>query len=1060
MQYATRRFCRAAVALGSIACLLSLLAGCSRLKYRLMADKEVKYLVEQKSNDPRWDYPSFTIGMDPRSRYFDPTDADNPPMPYDDPASHRYMHCINGKKGWPCWHMGGDWYYLENPRWKELLSQYNEMTEDGALKLTMNGSVCLAQVHSSDYRSQVETIYQSALDVSTERFRFDVQFFGNSNTVFTHLGQERTGAGETNTLLQGNIPSDTTYAIRKHFSTGADLLVGFANSFVWQFAGPDSNSASSLLNFSLIQPLLRGGGRAVALEQLTILERALLANVRVFERYRQGFYAAITVGTGAAGPVLGPQRRGGFFGGTGLTGFTGQGAGGIGGVGAQQFGINAGNLGGGGTGGGGPGFVSGSAGTTGGFLGLLQQLQQVRNAQANLDAQLRTLGLLEASLDAGLIDIVQVDQFRQNIESARANLLQQQVTYETQLDAFKTGLLAFPPDVKVEVDDAMLLQFQFLDPRTTAVQHLIDDFVNILGELPTEPRPGDLKTALETITTLREKVAEQFKSGHADLAVLVEKVPERKKTMSARDIKEFDEDLEKLTESLTDVENRFNHTEALLQNLHNVIGTEPPAKLTDQILALATGLSGLTQELVLVKARARLEVVTVPLVKLASDRALDIARANRLDWMNNRAALVDQWRLIAFNANALKAGLDLTFSGDLGTVGNNPAAFNGQNGRLQVGLRFDAPFTRRLERNNYRSVMIQYQFQRRQLYQYQDGVNFTVRNLLRTLDQLQVNLEIQRRAMVIAIRRVDKTREDLNKPPPPVLPGQPVETLGPTVAQNLIFALNDLQTSQNIFMSVVLNHLENRMLLYRELGIMELDDCGIWIDKPINESDWLTEDQCPMPPPVPQSWMKDAGVDTADLRKFAEQQAKGGHADPSDAMALLPEADHEPQEATPPEDGAPADARHLPARAPRRGLPARSLGIGRVMRCTPAAPSREARTDGRPRSTPPTINNCLPSTMPEPTPSSRCASGRFCAADRTLAAPLVRASQPIWHSAGRRRRQAAESCQLVSKGHPRHGRDLGKSGLNSACQAERIHGLIEKPSTLAIPAITSRLLSL
>jgi hypothetical protein len=286
------------------------------------------------------------------------------------------------------------------------------------------------------------------------------------------------------------------------------------------------------------------------------------------------------------------------------------------------------------------------------------------------------------------------------------------------------------------------------------------------------------------------------------------------------------------------------------------------------------------------------EAVTIPYITLASDRALDIARANRLDWMNNRAALVDQWRLIAFNANALKAGLDVFFTGDLGTVGNNSVAFNGQNGSMRVGMRFDAPFTRRVERNNYRSVMIQYQLERRQLYQYQDGVNFTLRSLLRTLNQLQVNLEIQRRAMVIAIRRVDKTREDLDEPPPPVLPGQPVATLGPTVAQNLIFALNDLQTSQNVFMSVVLNHFENRMLLYRELGIMELDECGIWIDKPINEADWLTEEQCPMPPSVPGEWLEEAGVDQQAVRDYAAQHTKDGQLDPWTSLALLPPAAH------------------------------------------------------------------------------------------------------------------------------------------------------------------------
>ena len=291
----------AAWACGLAAWLACGLSGCTQMYYRVQADKEVKYLVTQKSNDARWQYDSFTIGMDPRSRYFDPTDPDGPPMPYDDPASHLYMHCIAGKKAYPCWHSNGDWYGLENPRWKDLLMQYNEMADDGAIKLTMNGSVCLGQVHSSEYRTQIETIYLSALDVSTERFRFDVQFFGNSNTVFTHLGAERTGIGERNTLLQGNIPNDTTYSMTKHFSTGADLLVGFANSFVWQFAGPDTNVSSSLLNFSLVQPLLRRGGRVVALEQLTIVERNLLANLRTFQRYRQGFYTTLTVGNGTAG---------------------------------------------------------------------------------------------------------------------------------------------------------------------------------------------------------------------------------------------------------------------------------------------------------------------------------------------------------------------------------------------------------------------------------------------------------------------------------------------------------------------------------------------------------------------------------------------------------------------------------------------------------------------------------------------------------------------------------------------------------------------------------------
>jgi hypothetical protein len=69
-----------------------------------------------------------------------------------------------------------------------------------------------------------------------------------------------------------------------------------------------------------------------------------------------------------------------------------------------------------------------------------------------------------------------------------------------------------------------------------------------------------------------------------------------------------------------------------------------------------------------------------------------------------------------------------------------------------------------------------------------------------------------------------------------------------------------LRNSQNAFMSVWLNHYATRMVLMRELGTMDLDECGAWIDEPFVEEDWLNGDPCPMPPAVPMEWLKDAGV--------------------------------------------------------------------------------------------------------------------------------------------------------------------------------------------------------
>ena len=56
------------------------------------------------------------------------------------------------------------------------------------------------------------------------------------------------------------------------------------------------NFAGSLLSTSFVQPLLRGAGRSIALEDLTQVERNLLANLRAYAQYRQGFYTQIAIG--------------------------------------------------------------------------------------------------------------------------------------------------------------------------------------------------------------------------------------------------------------------------------------------------------------------------------------------------------------------------------------------------------------------------------------------------------------------------------------------------------------------------------------------------------------------------------------------------------------------------------------------------------------------------------------------------------------------------------------------------------------------------------------------
>ena len=850
--------------------------GCHRAMYRQQADDEARALVEEKSCDPRWALPCFNIEMNPASRYYDQYDPVKPPMPPDDPESHELMHCVYGKKGWAKWHENGDRSGLENPVWQQCLDQYVTRSPSGAYVLRLEDSMRLAVIHSPNYQQQLETLYLSSLDVSTERFRLQTQFFGGNATFYNHRGPSPTGNGVGNSNnsssgagVFGGTPRLTPFGAvgdtlrtttgleaRQRFATAGELVVGFANSFMWQFAGPDQSSAASLAGFSFLQPLLRAGGRVVGLEQLTLAERTLLAGVRSMYRYRQGFFTQIAIGNN--GGIAGPQRRGGFTG-AGLEGFSGQGTSWFAGQG-DLAGLGGGgnnNVGGGTGGGGATGFAGGGAATQNGFVGLLQRLQQIRNLQELTKAQARTRPLLEANLAAGLIDIAQVDQFRQNIETERANMLDAKTQFETQLDLFKTQTLGLPPHVPIELNDSLIKQFQFIDPDLGAAQDTLSQILSDLGDLKSKPAISELETMADRIAASRRDIEKQLAVLHNDLQKLETLDGVRFKDITPEEERTTREEWVRLKETRERLIKDLAETGKTLSEIRAGLTPESADKVMGELVSLAVHLDNLVKELSLVQARSRLEVITVEPVDLHPLEALAIARANRVDWMNRRATLVDTWRLIEFNANKLESGLDIVFSGDVGTTGNNPADFTHTTGNLRAGLRFDAPFTRLNERNIYRAQLIAYQQSRRGLIQFEDAVHQNLRVNLRQLNQQRANLEIQRRAMAIAIRRVDERRENLNKPVAPAAPGAAPQQFGPTAARDLLDALSDLRSVQNNVMSVWLAYYASHMTLIRDLGVMQLDENGLWVTQPLDQFERMRADECLLPPSIPDQWFKD-----------------------------------------------------------------------------------------------------------------------------------------------------------------------------------------------------------
>lgn len=843
-----------------VACaLLALLAplGCSRNFYRQQADQQAHCLLDQKALPAESTPGRFRIDVDPRSRMFDPFDPDCEPMPPDDPTAAQYLECVDGKRGSSDWQDVRRTSFVDSPSWQSHLPR----DEKGQLTLDQQSAVELALVHSTGYQSQIEELYLSALDVSFERFRFDTQFFGGSEVAYTADGYVRAGGNASSVLEVSPASPSNRWRAATLTATGGSLVVGLANSLVWQFAGPDDYNGNTLLDFSLVQPLLRAGGRTVVLETLTIAERALLYNVRQMERYRRGFYVNILTGRDAGS---GPSRRGGFFGGSGLQGFTGVGGGGFGRVGG---------FGGGFGGGGGGGFTGGAgAAQAGGIIGLMQDQQELRNQRANVAALRTSVVQLQATYEAGRIDRFQVDLARQALFNAQSLLLQAENGYQASTEGFLLDI-GLPPELPLVVRDPMLDQFNLLDPDLEEIKAETAELLDVLrtsrqqlveraaapdaanpaenlppSELTVEQLPlseSDIEAQLAEAAAASERlavaIAERLAALEEDFAKLDAALPQRRaalEQLASRDeVRQAEIDLELLSGEKLDLYVRGRKDERTRlsgvldetrKDLYELGDTPTATQLEryDRFIAVLGRAAGELVELSLLQASVRLETVTIDPVELEVEQALAIASAYRRDWKNARANLVDSWRLIEFNANNLQSNLDLEFSGDIGNVGQNPFKLRGNNGRLRVGLAFDAPLTRLNERNVYRQSLIEYQQARRSYYRYRDQVYLSLRNTLRQVRLNEINLELRRAAVQLAISQVDLTQLRLSEPPKP---GETAE-FSNTTARDLVQSLSDLLNVQNDFLSVWVNHVVQQMNLEFDLGLMELDDRGMRIE--------------------------------------------------------------------------------------------------------------------------------------------------------------------------------------------------------------------------------------
>lgn len=145
--------------------------------------------------------------------------------------------------------------------------------------LSLVDCLVIAAENSREVQSQRESLYRSALDLSLERWQYSTQFFGDVSG-----GVSGTGDGGD---VDANV--DSSLGFSRLLGTGASIVTTLGNGMfrIGSTGAPWDELAN--LTLSITQPLLRGAGRAIALEPLTQAERDLIYAVRSYERFRRTY---------------------------------------------------------------------------------------------------------------------------------------------------------------------------------------------------------------------------------------------------------------------------------------------------------------------------------------------------------------------------------------------------------------------------------------------------------------------------------------------------------------------------------------------------------------------------------------------------------------------------------------------------------------------------------------------------------------------------------------------------------------------------------------------------
>ncbi len=154
-------------------------------------------------------------------------------------------------------------------------------TPGAPCRLTLLQALHVAAQNSSRYQDEKERLFGVALDLDVAQNTF--RSVGDAKAE-SNLAHDRTGDTPVTSLA-----NSAGLGLARTFATGAKFTAQLTADLVKLLTGSRVSASGLSADASVSVPLLRGAGRAIAREPLTLAERNVLYAVWTFEEYRRGF---------------------------------------------------------------------------------------------------------------------------------------------------------------------------------------------------------------------------------------------------------------------------------------------------------------------------------------------------------------------------------------------------------------------------------------------------------------------------------------------------------------------------------------------------------------------------------------------------------------------------------------------------------------------------------------------------------------------------------------------------------------------------------------------------